>query len=122
MNVKRVATGLLLASVGMVGVAHAECVVHYARIACQGKEEESFKKCDGKPACERVKKATSKEACADEALKSCDNDRVDITKYKAITATFSGQTLVGGFDATGKPDVVGSNFCAAYRPDMNRCQ
>jgi hypothetical protein len=115
--------GLVFASVGMVGAAHAECVLHYERTACKGKDAESFKKCDGKAACDKaVKEATSKEACAAAALKACDNDRLDITKYKKITADMDGKPLVGGFNAVGKADAAGNNFCAADRPDLNKCQ
>ncbi len=92
-----------------------DCVVHYERVACKGQEAVSFKKCD------KAKPADSAEACAAAALKSCDNDRLDITKYKAITARFDGQDLVGGYDASGNPDPTGPNFCAADRPDMNKC-
>ncbi|MBF0161781.1 MAG: hypothetical protein HQL88_05785 [Magnetococcales bacterium] len=123
MRIKMMVTGLLFASVGMAGVAYGDCVLHYERIACQGKEADSFKKCDGKATCDKaVKEATSKEACAAAALKACDNDRVDITKYKKITADLGGQPLTGGFDATGKANASGPNFCAANRPDMNKCQ
>lgn len=123
MQIKMMMAGLVFASMGMAGAAYANCVVHYERIACQGREPESFKKCDGKAACDKVvKDATSKDACVDVAFKACDNDRLDITKYKKITADWVGQPLVGGFNATGKPDAAGTNFCAAERPDMNRCQ
>ena len=61
------------------------------------------------------------EASAAAALKSCDNSRIDITKYKVITAKYNGKALIGGFDATGNPDPAGSNFCAKDRPDLNKC-
>ncbi|MBF0584533.1 MAG: hypothetical protein HQL80_09920 [Magnetococcales bacterium] len=123
MKLKGMLAGLVFASVGLAGAAYADCVIHYERTACQGKEAESFKKCDGKAACDKaVKDAASKEACAAAALKACDNDRLDITKYKKITADFGGQALVGGFDATGKANAAGNNFCAADRPDLNKCQ
>ncbi|MBF0182937.1 MAG: hypothetical protein HQM06_00905 [Magnetococcales bacterium] len=123
MKMKQVWMGAVLA-VAWVGSAYAaDCVLHYERIACAGKEAEAFKKCDGKAACDKtVKEATAKEACAAAALKACDNDRLDITKYKKVTADFDGKALVGGFNAVGKADTSGNNFCAADRPDMNKCQ
>ncbi|MEO5339112.1 MAG: hypothetical protein H7837_01145 [Magnetococcus sp. MYC-9] len=123
MKIRMMLAGLVVASLGMAGTASAECVLHYERTACKGKEADSFKKCDGKAACDKAaKEATSQEACAAAARKACDNDRVDITKYKKITASLAGKPLVGGFNAAGKPDAAGPNFCAADRPDMNKCQ
>jgi hypothetical protein len=97
------------------------CIVHYKRTACQGQEAESFKKCDGNAECEREKPAASAEECAAAALKSCDNSRLDITKYKVITARYNGEQLVGGFDADGNPAADGTNFCDKNRPDLNQC-
>ena len=113
---------MVLSVFGMAGVASAECVVHYTRTACQGQEAVSYKKCDGKQSCEKTKKAADESACLAAALKSCANSRLDITKYKEITATFAGKVLTGGFDAHGKPDPAGTNFCAADRPDLNQCK
>ena len=114
----------LLASLGFSGFALADdsgCVVHYVRTACQGQEAESFKKCDGQAECDKTKPADSAEACAAAALKSCDNSRLDITKYKVITAKYNGEALVGGFDAEGNVDPAGANFCDKDRPDLNQC-
>ena len=123
MKIKMMVVGLVFTTAGMAGAAYADCVLHYERTACTGKEAESFKKCDGKATCDKtVKEATSKEACAAVALKACENDRLDITKYKKITADLGGQALIGGFNATGKADAAGTNFCAADRPDLNKCQ
>lgn len=122
MRTLAVAAGLIIASTGFALPAFAgDCVVHYERIACQGKEAESFKKCDGQAGCDKTKPANSAEECAAAALKSCENDRLDITKYKAITASYDGKALVGGFDTAGKSDPAGPNFCGADRPDMNKC-
>lgn len=118
----RIAVVGLLMGIGFCASAFSgECVVHYVRTACQGMEMESFKKCDGKAECDQSKPADSAEACSAVALKSCDNSRIDITKYKVITAKFDGQDLVGGYDATGNPDPNGMNFCAGDRPDLNKC-
>ena len=118
----RIAVVGLLMGVVFSATSFADgCVVHYVRTACQGMEAESFKKCDGQAECEKSKPADSAEACSAAALKSCDNSRLDITKYKVITAKFNGENLIGGFDATGNPDPNGSNFCAGDRPDLNKC-
>ena len=123
MRMKTVFAGLVLSAFGMAGVASAaDCVVHYTRTACQGQEAISYKKCGGEQSCEKTKPAADESACMAAALKSCNNSRLDITKYKVITATFGGKTLTGGFDITGKPDPAGSNFCAADRPDLNQCK
>ncbi len=123
MNKRVIAVSLFIASAGFsLPTIGGDCVVHYERIACKGQEAESFKKCDGQPGCDKTKPANSEQECAAAALKSCDNDRLDITKYKAITATYDGKALVGGYDAAGNPDPVGPNFCAGDRPDMNKCE
>jgi len=117
-----VTLGTVIAAAGFSLPLYAgDCVVHYERTACKGKEVESFKKCDGQAGCDKQKPANSPEECAAAALKSCNNSRLDITKYKVITATYDGQALVGGFDTSGNPDPAGANFCAADRPDLNQC-
>jgi len=115
----------LVATLGFAGAAFADdsgCVVHYVRTACQGQEAVSFKKCDGKAECDKTKAADSAESCAAAALKSCSNSRLDITKYKVITAMYNGEALVGGFDAEGNADPAGANFCDKNRPDLNQCE
>ena len=114
----------LVASLGFAGAALADdsgCVVHYVRTACQGQEAESFKKCDGQAECDKTKPADSADACAAAALKSCSNSRLDITKYKVITAKYNGEALTGGFDTEGNADPTGLNFCDKNRPDLNKC-
>ena len=114
----------LVAGFGFAGTAVADdsgCVVHYVRTACQGQEAVSFKKCDGQAECDKTKPADSAEACAAAALKSCANSRLDITKYKVITAKYNGQDLTGGFDVEGNADAAGINFCDKNRPDLNKC-
>ena len=123
MKAATVAFGLV-ASLGFAGTSIADdsgCVVHYVRTACQGQEAVSFEKCDGKAECDKTKPADSPEACASAALKSCANSRLDITKYKVITATYTGQALSGGFDVEGNADPAGPNFCDKNRPDLNQC-
>ena len=116
----------LVASLGFAGAGTAVaddsgCVVHYVRFACQGQEAESFKKCDGLAVCDKTKPADSAEACAAAALKSCSNSRLDITKYKVITAKYNGEALTGGFDTGGNADPAGHNFCDKNREDLNKC-
>ena len=92
----------LLASLGFAGTVPADesgCVVHYVRTACQGQEAVSFKKCDGQAECDKTKDADSSEACSAAALKSCANSRLDITKYKVITAKYNGEDLASTLKA-----------------------
>lgn len=122
MKTRAMFAGLVFAAFGVASSAYAECVVSYVRTACKGQEAISYKKCGGKQGCDKVKKAADEKACQAAALKSCNNSRLDITKYKKITATYNGKSVVGGFDAHGEPDASGLNFCAADRPDLNQCE
>ena len=116
------AIGLL--ALGFVGQAQAaDCVLHVKRIACSGQETESFKKCAGQAQCDEAKDAAaSADACLKEAAAACANGRTDVTKYKSIMADFKGAPLTGGFSPDGLADPKGANFCAADRPDMNKCK
>jgi hypothetical protein len=80
----------------------AVCAVTTKRAACPGKEAESFKKCEGKPSCSKNIEAASAAACVDAATASCSNDRLEVTKSKAITATWNGQPLKS---KSGKEDL-----------------
>ena len=122
MKTKMMFASLIFAAFGMAGVASAKCIVSYERTACQGQEAISYKKCGGNKTCDKTKEAANEAACMAAALKSCSNSRLDITKYKKITATYNGKPLVGGFTATGQVDPAGANFCAADRPDLNQCE
>jgi hypothetical protein len=92
--------------------AAGKCVLKVTRTACPAKERESYSKCNGKQSCDVEDAATMAEDCAADALKACENtpDRQQITKSKVITALFGGQ-----------PVEKGKNFCAADRPDFNKC-
>ncbi|HOO81732.1 MAG TPA: hypothetical protein PK513_04450 [Alphaproteobacteria bacterium] len=119
--------GLFVATIVLAGFSTAnalaaDCVVHYKRTACAGQEEISYKKCGGEQECEKTKPAESKEECMEAALKSCDNKRFDITKWKVITATYGDEQLIGGHDEDGAPNPEGTNFCAGDRPDLNQCE
>jgi hypothetical protein len=117
------AVTMMLAGITASSAHAADCVTHVKRTACTGQETESYKKCDGKQECDKaVSEAASEADCTKAALSACDNARVDVTKSKVVTGTFKGAPLTGGFTADGKPDPKGPNFCAADRPDMNKCQ
>lgn len=88
-----------------------ECVLSVTRTACPGKEVESYKKCSGKQSCEEIKETGSADACAKEAVKACENARLDITKSKLITAKFDDEAVEGGKD-----------FCDTNRADFNKCK
>ncbi|MBF0342006.1 MAG: hypothetical protein HQL95_13745 [Magnetococcales bacterium] len=114
---------LFLAVFGIAGSAvAADCVISYHRTACAGQEATAYAKCDGKQACDKDAAATTQEACAEDAMKACKNDRTDITKSKKITAKFKGAALTGGFNDAGAADPKGTNFCGADRPDFNKCK
>ena len=88
-----------------------KCVLDITRVACPTKEKESYEKCAGKAQCPKDLTATSEKDCAKKALKECENARLEITKSKAITATYDGA-----------PVEAGKNFCAADRADFNKCK
>ncbi len=92
---------LLVGSIAFIFQVQAyagECVLSITRDACPGKDKESFAKCDGKASCDESKKTGSAEACAKEAIKACQNKRLDVTKNKTITAKFGGAAVEGGKD------------------------
>ena len=91
----------------------ADCVVHYDRTACPGKETESYSKCDGKKSCDKDEAGDTEAACIKSAEAACENKRLEITKSKVITATFKGKALKGPYEGS---------FCAADRPDFNKCK
>jgi hypothetical protein len=94
-----------------VSAIAGECVLKTTRVACPGKEKESFSKCDGKASCDEKVAADSAKECAEKAAKSCDNSRPAITKSKTVSATFDGKPIEGG-----------KNVCASERPDYNKCE
>jgi hypothetical protein len=103
---------LIIALIAMGSISFAgECVLHVIREACPGQETESYKKCEGKKECDENKSADSEKACMKEALKACENARLEITKSKLITAVFDKKPVEGG-----------KQFCAADRPDFNKCK
>lgn len=93
-------SALFLSLNGAYAIA-GNCDINYTRTACPGKEAISYKKCDGKQSCVKTVTADTAEACRVKAVAACANDRLDITKSKAITATFNGKAIpnkAGGTD------------------------
>lgn len=93
--------------------AAMDCIVHYNRTACPGKEEESYSKCSGSKECDKNEDASTEAACVALAKAACANSRLEITKSKRITARFEGKALKGPY---------GGNFCSQSRPDFNKCK
>jgi hypothetical protein len=71
----------------------AACAITYTRTACPGKEDESYKKCDGKKTCTKLVAAASEQACQEAAVAACANDRLTVTQSKVISAAFKGKAL-----------------------------
>ena len=107
---KCLVSSLLLLCLSVSAFA-GECVLKTTRVACPGKEKESFSKCNGQASCDEKIAADSAKDCAEKAAKSCDNSRPAITKSKTVSASFDGKALEGG-----------KNFCATERPDYNKCE
>ncbi len=97
-----------------MGSAYAgECQLQITRTACPGQEKESFTKCDGKASCTENVPAATASQCGLKAKNSCANKRLDITKYKKVSATYDGAAVDGGKDyCVGHPD-----FPYASKPD-----
>ena len=111
-------TIVLAAVLGMSFASNAfaanDCIVHYNRTACPGKETESYSKCGGSKECDKpADDASTEAACIAAAKAACPNSRLDITKSKRITARFNGKSLKGPY---------GGSFCAPNRPDFNKCK
>ncbi len=105
------AVALVLFSVG--NAFAADCVLSITRTACPGQEKESFSKCDGKASCEETVPAASASQCTLKAKSACANKRLDVTKYKKVTAKYDGTAIDGGKDfCVGHPD-----FPYASKPD-----
>ena len=91
-------------------VMAGECVLQVTRTACPGKDKESFTKCDGKASCNETVPAASAGQCTLKAKSACSNKRLDVTKYKKVTATYDGAPVDAGKDfCTGHPDFPYAN-------------
>ena len=97
-------------------VAAGECEIQYTRTSCPGQEDVSYKKCDGKQSCSKIKQTGSVEECRKKATKSCRNKRLTVTKSKVIKALFDGKKIT---TESGKAD-----FCIEYKnaaKEFNHC-
>ena len=116
------ASTFMVVSLGFgLGQSRAEdktdCALTYTRTACTGQEAESYKKCDGKQTCTKYVPADSEAACQAAAVAACSNDRLTVTKSKAISATYKGKALKA---KAGKPDL-----CLDYAKrdaEFNQCK
>lgn len=106
--------GLSFATSGAtVAIAADDCIVHYNRTACPGRDAKSYSKCGGSKTCDKNEDASTEAACVAAAKAACPNSRLDITKSKRVTARFNGKALKGPY---------GGSFCAPNRPDFNKCK
>ena len=98
----------------LAGSAFADdCVLQVTRTACPSKDAESFAKCNGKASCTETVPAASASQCMLKAKSACANKRLDVTKYKKVTATYGSAPVEGGKDfCVGHPD-----FPYANKPD-----
>lgn len=98
---------LAIACFGSASLVQAgSCELMVTRTACPGQEETSYKKCNGEAACSEFLEVDSAAACQAEAVKACENKRLNITKSKVINAKFD--------DAAVKSASGGDDFCADY--------
>ncbi|MBF0205844.1 MAG: hypothetical protein HQK53_03050 [Oligoflexia bacterium] len=76
------------------------CKLQVTRIACPGKQTESFRKCDGDESCVEIIELPSSQLCEQAAEEACFNSahNEQITKSKSITATFNDDSLENGND------------------------
>jgi hypothetical protein len=107
---KSLVFALLLLCAYLPAIA-GECVLKTTRVACPGKEKDSYAKCGGQASCDEKVPADSEKECAEKASKACDNSRPNVTKNKTVAASFDGKLVEGG-----------KNFCASDRPDFNKCE
>lgn len=104
-------------SLASLQVYAGTCELKFTRTACPGKEEISYKKCDGAKSCSEFVEAASAKECGEAAVKACENKRLDITKSKVINATFDDKKIT---TASGKDD-----FCTDYKnaaTEFNQCK
>ncbi|WP_397536077.1 hypothetical protein [Roseateles sp.] len=104
MQTRHAVLGAMLLTLAMGSVYAGECLLQVTRTACPGQEKESYSKCDGKPGCIESVPAASPSQCALKAKSACANKRLEITKYKKISATYDGAAVEGGKD-----------FCVGHR-------
>lgn len=96
---------VLLSSLSSFAFA-GSCEIHFTRTACPGQEEISYKKCSGQQSCTEIVDAADAAACKTATIQACENQRLNITKSKVITAKFDGAEL--------KTDAGSTDFCTVY--------
>lgn len=119
MSVKKKTTILAAIAFSLLSGAAsaANCELHVTRTACPGQEVESYKKCSGQPSCDNAVQAADEAQCKAEATKACENQRLDITKSKVITAKFDGKALTASDG--------GTDFCMVYEKraaEFDKCK
>lgn len=103
----RVLNLLAVAAVAYPLIASAgDCVMTVTRVACPGREQSCYSKCNGQPTCDETKKVGTKEACENEALRNCTVFRPGETKSKSVLAKFNGELLNSG-----------KNYCEPEKPE-----
>ena len=116
---KRIKLSLLFSTVFLFIAGDAlagTCEIQYTRTACPGKENISYKKCNGQQSCSKFKEAADAASCGDMAVKSCRNKRLTVTKSKVINALYDGQKIQA---SNGSDD-----FCTVYdkaSEEFNKC-
>ena len=108
---KRIITlslGILTYLLLPTSVYAGDCVITVTRVACPGREEICYSKCNGKPTCDEAKQLDSKDACEKEAIKNCTVFRPGDTKSKKVVAKFDGAPLNGAKD-----------YCDPVKPEFN---
>ena len=76
-----------------------QCDLTFTRMACKGKETESYSKCPGGvKTCTITYKDNSQVDCTNLSISNCINGRTDVTKYKSVEASFDGQVINNGDD------------------------
>ena len=107
LNMKQVKNAVVLSMLAFAvnGAMAGECVLEITRTACPGMEKDSFIKCDGKASCKETVPAASPAQCTLKAKAGCANKRLEITKYKKVSAVYDGAPVEGGKDyCVGHPD------------------
>lgn len=115
MNKQWLVSGLV-AALGASAAMAGTCEIHITRTACPGKEDISYKKCNGKQSCTEFQEADNANQCKAAAITACENARLNVTKLKVITAKFDG--------AEQKTDAGSTDFCTAYEKrdaEFNKC-
>jgi len=94
-----------------VSAIAGECVLKTTRVACPGKEKESFSKCNGQASCDEKVVADSAKECARKR------------RSHATTAVLpSPRARRSPPHLMGKPSKVARMFVLPRRSDYNKCE